>query len=267
MFYQAKNGMIPIGGTTMDYIAFGTGTTHLILLPGLGEGLQTIGGTAVPFAVLYRMFAKRYRIHVFGRRKVLPKIFSTREMAQDVVDAMGILGIKKAHIVGISMGGMISQWIAIDHPEVVDKLCLTVTSSRPNNTLVSCINRWVSLAEKGNHKALMVDTAEKMYTEAYMRKNRWMFGIIGNFGKPKSYDRFYTMADACRTHDAFSYLDRITAPTLVIGGMQDITLTGEASGEIAGQIPGAQLYLYPEYGHSLYEEAKDFNGRLLDFLG
>ena len=149
----------------------------------------------------------------------------------------------------------------------MDKLCLTVTSSRPNDTLVGCIDRWISLAEKGDHKALMVDTAEKMYTEAYMRKNSWMFGIIGSFGKPKSYARFYTMADACRTHDAFSYLDRITAPTLVIGGMQDITLTGEASEEIDGQIPGAQLYLYPEYGHSLYEEAKDVNGRLLDFLG
>ncbi len=266
MFYQAKNGKIPIAGTEMDYIAFGTGSRHMIMLPGLGEGLQTIGGTAIPFAVMYRMYAKKFRVTVFGRRKVLPKTFSTREMAQDLHFAMQHLGIEKASIVGISMGGMIAQWLAIDHPESVEKLALVVTAPEPNDTLTGCVTRWIGMAEKGDHKALMLDTAVKMYSDAYMRKNRWMFGILGNVGRPKSYDRFFTMANACLTHDAFTHLETITAPSLVIGGKRDLTLTGEASEKIAEKIPGAQLYLYDDYGHALYEEAEDFNERLLRFL-
>ena len=55
-------------------------------------------------------------------------------------------------------------------------------------------------------------------------------------------------------------------PALVMGGEKDLALGPEASLEIANQIPGAQLKMYPQWGHGLYEEAKDFNGTVLDFL-
>lgn len=80
------------------------------------------------------------------------------------------------------------------------------------------------------------------------------------------YVRFLIQARACMRHDAFDGLPRIHARTLVLGGEQDRCLGGEASREIAGRIPGAQLYMYPQWGHSLYEEAKDFPRRVLDFL-
>ena len=53
---------------------------------------------------------------------------------------------------------------------------------------------------------------------------------------------------------------------MVIGGEQDEALGGEASREIAEKIPGAKLLMYPQWGHGLYEEAKDFNQKVLDFL-
>ena len=84
--------------------------------------------------------------------------------------------------------------------------------------------------------------------------------------KPKSYERFFIQADACLTHDASERLGEIDAPTLVIGGEQDHALGAEDSREMAAAIPGAQLKMYPEWGHGLYEEAKDFNGTVLDFL-
>ena len=74
------------------------------------------------------------------------------------------------------------------------------------------------------------------------------------------------MANACLTHDAYEDLHRITAPTLVVGGQQDKALGGEASQEIAGKIPGAELKMYEQWGHGLYEEAKDFNQLILDYL-
>ena len=89
---------------------------------------------------------------------------------------------------------------------------------------------------------------------------------MGKLTKPKSYDRFFVQADACLTHNAYENLPRIQAPTLVIGGEKDRSLGCDASREIAAKIPGAELHMYAQWGHGLYEEAKDFNRVVLDFL-
>jgi pimeloyl-ACP methyl ester carboxylesterase len=93
-----------------------------------------------------------------------------------------------------------------------------------------------------------------------------MVPIMGKLTKPKSYDRFFVQANACLTHDAYESLRQIQIPTLVIGGGKDRSLGGDASREIAAAIPGAELKVYPQWGHGLYEEAKDFNQVVLDFL-
>jgi len=167
---------------------------------------------------------------------------------------------------GVSMGGMISQWLAIDYPEKVEKLILTVTSARPNPILTESIREWIAQAKAGDHTALMDSNLRKIYSERYYRKNKWMIPVMGKLTKPKSYERFLIQSDACLTHDAYERLNQIQSPTLVIGGEQDVALGGEASREIAARIPGAQLYMYDEWGHGLYEEANDFNQLVLDFI-
>ena len=84
--------------------------------------------------------------------------------------------------------------------------------------------------------------------------------------KPKSYERFLIQAEACLKHSAYENLHQIHAPTLVIGGAEDNVLGGGASREIAAHIPGAELRMYEQWGHGLYEEAGDFNQTVLDFL-
>ncbi len=266
MLMNAKNGTLNIGETTMDYIRFGTGRRNLIILPGLGDGLQTVKGTALPMALMYRCFARDFTVYAFSRRNHLPEGFSTRDMAADLAVAMDELGIEKADFLGVSMGGMIAQYLAIDHPEKVGKLILTVTSSGPNPILAESIDEWVNCAQRGDHVAFMASNLRRIYSEDYCRKNGWMAPLVGRLTKPKSYERFYIQAGACLTHNAQGELHRIKAPTFVIGGEKDKALGGDASREIAAEIPGAQLYMYENWGHGLYEEAKDFNQRVLDFL-
>ena len=266
MLYNAKNGTGNIGGTTMDYIRFGNGEKNLIILPGLGDGLQTVKGTALPMALMYREFAKKYTVYAFSRRNALPEGFTTRDMARDQAEVMEQLGIERADILAVSMGGMIAQYLAIDFPEKVGKLVLTVTCARPNPILRESIEEWVSLAGKGDHAAFMDSNLRRIYSESYYRKNKWLAPIVGQLMKPKSYDRFFVQAAACLIHDAWESLHRIHPPTLVIGGEQDLALGGEASGEIAAKIPGAELFMYKQWGHGLYEEASDFNQVVMDFL-
>ena len=266
MLYNAKNGTLNIGNTTMDYIRFGSGQRTLVMLPGLGDGLRSMKGTALPMAFMYREFCKDFTVYAFSRKNELPEGYTTRDMAKDQAEAMAQLGIEKADIFGVSMGGMIAQHLAIDYPEKVNKLILTVTSARPNPILTESIDEWVALAKRGDHAGFMDSNLQRIYSDGYYRRNKWLAPIVGKVTKPKTYDRFFVQANACLTHDAYESLHKIKAPTLVVGGEQDKALGGDPSKEIATRIPGAQLRMYEQWGHGLYEEAKDFNQVIVEFL-
>ena len=262
MLYGAKNGI----AAGAEYIRFGTGRKNLIMLPGLGDGLRTMKGTALPMALYYRCLAKDYAVYMFSRKSRLAEGCTTRDMARHLAEAMDELGIPSASVVGVSMGGMIAQHLASDYPERVEKLVLVVTAARENPILLESLAEWTACARRDDHRGLMESNLRRIYSPDHYRKNKWMIPVTGLLTKPKSYDRFLIMAEACRSHNAFDRLPHITAPTLVIGGEQDISLGGEASREIAGQIPGAKLKLYPQWGHGLYEEAADFLQVVTDFL-
>lgn len=266
MLYHAKNGSVRLGETAMDYIRFGKGARVLIMLPGLGDGLRTVKGTALPMAFMYRAFARESTVYAFSRKDPLPEGCTTRDMARDLAEAMEQLGIEKADIFGVSMGGMIAQHFAADYPQKVGKLVLTVTSPKENPVLKESVDEWVSCARRGDHTAFMDSNVRRIYSEKYYRRNKWLIPIMGALTKPKSYDRFFFQANACLTHDAYHRLPCIQAPTLVIGGEKDLALGGDASRQIAESIPSARLRMYPQWGHGLYEEAADFNGTVLAFL-
>lgn len=263
---SAKNGSILLGDTPMEYVRFGSGKKHLLMLPGLGDGLRTVKGTALPMALMYRKFSKAYTVWMFSRKEVLTQGCTTRDMARDQAMAMDALGIEKADVIGVSMGGMIAQHLAADFPEKVEKLVLVVTAPEQNVMLKESVEEWMDLAKQGDHTGLMESNLRRIYSEDYYRKNRWMVPVTGALTKPKSYDRFFLQAEACLTHDAMDRLNAIAAPTLVIGGMEDKSLGVEASGQLAAEIPGAQLKLYEKLGHGLYEEAPDFQDAVLAFL-
>ena len=263
---NAKNGTVILPDGTMDYIRFGSGRRHLVMLPGLGEALQSVKGTALPMAWMYRMFAKNCTVWMFSRKVPLRTGCTTRDMAADQVRAMELLGIGRADVLGVSMGGMIAQWLAVDNPEKVHRLVLTVTAPEPNPILTESVEEWIGCARRGDHAAFMDSNLRRIYSEEYYRKNRWMAPIVGRLTKPKSYERFYLQAEACMHHNTMADLSRITAPTLVIGGERDLALGGEASAVIADAIPGAKLHMYPLWGHGLYEEEKGFNRLVLEFL-
>ena len=266
MFYHAKNGTLKIDNTPMEYIRFGSGSRTLVMLPGLGDSLRSMKGAAFPMALMYRMFAKDFTVYAFGRKTTLPRGYTTRDMAKDQAEAMEQLGIPKADILGVSMGGMIAQHFAIEYPEKVNKLILTVTASKPNPILTESVEEWVSLAKKGNHAAFMDSNLRRIYSQDYYRKNKWMVPVLGKLTKPRSYDRFFVQADACLSHNAYDCLSKIQAMTLVVGGEQDLSLGGDASREIAAKIPNAKLRMYPQWGHGLYEEEKNYNQTILDYL-
>ena len=266
MLWNAKNGRVAIGPSDMDYVSFGSGPKNLIILPGRSDGLATVKGKALMLAGPYRRYCKNYTIYMFSRRSDLPEGISIREMAADQAQALQKLGIEKTSVLGVSQGGMIAQFLAADYPERVEKLVLAVTAPSANPLIRDNILTWIELAGRREHRKLMIDTAEKSYSERFLRQFRMSYPVIGFVGKPKSYDRFLANARAILDFDAGEAIGKIGCPTLIIGGEEDKIVGAQASRELQEGIPGSRLYLYPGLGHGAYEEAKDFNKRVFAFL-
>ena len=266
MLWNAKNGCVNIGDTDMDYVSFGYGSKTLVLLPGLSDGLVTVKGKALLLAKPYRIFFKNYTVYMFSRKNKMPEGYSIRDMAADQARVLQNLGITKACVMGVSQGGMIAQYMAIDYPEVIEKLVIAVSAPKVNEVIQDGVGRWIQFAEQGDHKSLMVDIAEKGYSEKYLKKYRNLYPILGKIGRPENYNRFFINANAILGFDAYEELDKIACPTYIIGGNEDKTVGVKASYEMKDKIKDSELYIYKGLGHAAYDEAKDFNGRIYEFL-
>jgi len=263
MMYNAKEQKLKIHNTQIDYITFGTGTKPLVMIQGLNT--RSIKGASVSLAYMYRIFAKEYKVYLFDRRADILEDVSVRDLASDVARAMDALKITNADIFGVSQGGMIAQYLAIDRPDLVNKLVLAVTLSRNNDTVKKVIKSWIEMTEQGDMKALVSDMAKKMYSDTYIKRYRPFIPLLTILQKPKDVQRFIILAKACLTCNAFEELGKIKCPVFVIGGQCDKVVTGQASEEIAQKL-GCKIYMYDNLGHAAYEEAKDFNKRIYDFL-
>ena len=262
---NVKNGCVQIGDTDMYYASFGKGTKKLIVLPGLGDGLATVKGKAWLLAAPYKKYLKDHTVYLFSRKNKMPEGYSIKDMADDQVRVMKTLGIEKADICGVSQGGMIAQCIAIDHPEVVNRLILAVTAPSANEVAKKVVSGWIEMAKRGDHTRLMVDTAERMYSDRFLEKNKKAFPVLARLTKPASYERFFRNADAILRFDVRGELGQITAPTLIIAGSDDKTVGNDAATELREGIPGSELFVYEGLGHGVFEEAKDFYDRIFSF--
>lgn len=257
---------VTVNGTPMEYVAFGTGERPLVVLPGLSDGLTTVGGKSLMLSWHYREFSRHFRVYLFSRRRNLPDRYTTRDMAADQAEAMRALGLESARVLGVSQGGMIAQFLAIDHPEFVSRLVLAVTISEASPTLKAVVSHWMAMARDSDYRTMIIDMMEKTYTEARRKKMRLVYPIISRVGKPDSFDRFLTQAQACLDHNAASELTAIRVPTLCIGGTEDHVVGPGRTEALAAAIPGAELETYPGLGHGAFDETGAFNKRVLEFL-
>ncbi len=261
--YNAKELKLTLNNKQINYITFGKGTKSLIMIQGLNT--NSIKGAANSLAYMYRIFAKDYTVYLFDRRTEVYDGITVRELAADIAEAMDALELVNADVFAVSQGGMIGQYLAIDRPELVHRMVLAVTLSRNNDVVKEVLSNWIQMTEQENYKELVLDMAVKMYSDAYVKRYKPFMPLLTAVQKPKDKERFITLAKACLTCNAYEELEQIKCPVLVLGGSQDKVTTGQASVEIAEKL-GCEIYMYEDLGHAAYEEAKDFNRRVYDFL-
>lgn len=263
--YKCKEFVIETDSFKANCIRFGKGEKTLILIAGLNVRDAKGKMAALGLAYAYRCFAKDYTVYLCDRRENLPEHFSVEEIAEDIADCMAELKISHADVFGVSQGGMIAQYLAINHPNLVDKLVLGVTASRTNETMKATIGGWFDMAKAGNIQSVMKDYFYNTYSEKYLKKNGFMIPVVVRFMKTMPVARFLTLTEACFTCNTYDSLSKIQCPVLVLGGGKDKVVSSEATLEIAEKL-GCEPIIYEEYGHSAYEEVSDFNKRVKSFL-
>lgn len=263
--FGAKEGSVTLPKGTVDYVTFGKGSRDLVLIPGLVLGLKRLRGTGAQLAFSYRMFAKDFTVWCFDHREGLPQDVTAEQLADDLAGAMRAVGIAQADVLGVSQGGMIAQYLALDHPQLVHKLVLGVTLCRNNPTVEACIARWLDLTQTKGIKAAALDSFRKTYSDKYLATWGFFLPFLADSVKKADPQRFTALAKACLTCDTYDRLPSLTCPALVLGGRLDKIVGSMASEEIA-QRAGCACHIYEDLGHSAYEEAKDFNRRVYDFL-
>ncbi|MGE5247816.1 MAG: alpha/beta fold hydrolase, partial [Verrucomicrobiota bacterium] len=221
-------------------------------------------------------FARHFRVLVFDNRGtaaagVPPGPYTTAQMADDAAALLTSVGIERAHVLGVSLGGMIAQEVALRHPDRVDGLVLACTAPggalavRPSpEAMAVFLTAGGEDAESELRRMLPF-----LYTDAYLRDRP---GEIDDFVRRRLENRtpregYAGQMAAAVSHDAAERLERIRARTLVITGDADRLVHWENSLRIAGRIPGARLVVVPGAPHRLFAENADaFNREVLSFL-
>lgn len=246
---------------------FGSGPPLLCIM-GLGASLET-------WVAQRDAFSARYRVILFdnrgaGESECPPPPWTVPEMAADAVGVLDALGIERAHVIGVSMGGMIAQEMAIGWPERIDRMVVAVSFARPDplRRAFLLFRRWArlqgaDLVHEGVANLPWLVSPRVLNDPDRLEE---ILGVVGAMPLMAA-DAYSHQIGAILEHDTLSRLRAVRAPTLVLAAAEDVLTPLMLSREIADAIPGARLQVLPQGNHAVQiEDPEAFNEAVLRFL-
>lgn len=265
-----QRGAVRVHDAEIAWTAIGEGSETIVLIMGLG-GWSGDWGTLFP-----TQLAKHYRVVMFDNRGTgtssrSPGPYTLEQFATDAVAVIDEVASGRAHVLGISMGGMIAQLVALDHSRRVDKLILVSTHCGGARALLPLPHIVPALfPTPGTPADVVVRTRlAAIAAPGWAEKNPEQLEerLRQSLKAPTPVRTYRAQLDAILRSDRYARLDDIEAPTLVVHGDAD-ALVPYGNGELlAKRIPGARLHTLQGVGHLPMWEAPDETVRvILEFL-
>jgi 3-oxoadipate enol-lactonase len=258
-----------VNGINLVYNVKGNGPP-LVLIIGFASAQNLWYSTVGAFSKSYRVVTFDNR--GFGKSDKPPGPYTTRMLADDTLGLMDHLGIKKAHILGGSLGGMVAQEIAIGHPERLDNLILSATSAggkRLHDMFAGMIKAsypdWDPAKPEDLTPARLQQFMVAMASVSFdgMAK-KFLMPLIGWQARRGKVEVPLGQLQAMLSHDTLERLGSIQAPTLVLTGGKDQLIPSGSAQELASRIKRAKLVVIEKGAHAL--GGKKFNEEVLGFL-
>lgn len=255
-----------VNGINIYYEVHGEGYP-VVLIGGLGSQSQS-WDTQVP------IYSKSYKVIVFdnrgaGRSDKPEPPYSTQVMADDTAALMDELSIERAHIVGKSMGGMIAQWLAINHPEKVSKLVMGCSAGSRDEVGNGILKIGREIASKVGLWAVWFMALHLGYSRDYIEENidrlKMASQTVGE--SPEALQGYIGQSMACEGHNTIEHLHKINAPAFVMMGDSDLITSPERTRELADLIPDGELCVFSDVGHGFWRERQqEVDSLVLHFL-
>jgi 3-oxoadipate enol-lactonase len=267
---MSSSGRVKINGLNMYYEVVGEGPP-VVLIAGLASDHLEWALFHVPVLV-----NAGYRCVLFDNRDAgltgdsLIDSYSIQQFADDTAELLKQLNVGAAHIVGESMGGMIAQELAIHYPELVRSLSLLCTTGRSEPYLDALRRSWIhirrNLTEVDAFQSIGLWLFSKQFYENPALEQAWLEEVRSN-PHPQSVSGFERQWKAIMTHNALDRLHRIPAPTHIVAGDEDIIFPLRQSKQMADNIAGSRLTIFPGLAHvAAFERPDKFNPVAIDFF-
>ena len=255
-------------GTRIHYEVTGkSGATPVLMIQGLGASKNAWNLQRIAMATRFRIISFDNR--GAGRSDKPTEPFTLEQMADDALAVLDAAGIETAHVVGASMGGVISQIVAVKYPHRVRSLTLVCTACRNHPWRQELLQSWAKTAEEKGMIEVGKEAAQWVMSPRSFRRLVPAFTWMGPLAALRPRHSFVSQIDAILNtrEDLVDQLSTITAPTMVIVGNQDILTPRGDSEEIAERIPNAELVIISGAAHGLMmEHSSTFNKILIEFL-
>jgi 3-oxoadipate enol-lactonase len=234
----------------------------LMLSNSLGTNLHMWDDQASAWSRHFRLV--RYDRRGHGKSSVPKGPYPMERLGRDVLAVIDALGIAKINWCGLSMGGMVGQWLGANAANRIDKLILSNTSSYFADKSM-WEGRLKTVREKG--LAAIVDAnMERWFTKEFRDRNPQVIARMREIFLATNPDGYIGCGEGIRDMDHRALLGKITAPTLVIAGRHDPATTLEANEYIRQHIPGAKLTVLETAHIANVEEPQLYADTVLKFL-
>ncbi len=209
----------------------------------------------------------RYDTRGHGNSSATPGAYTIEMLNEDLIGLLDYLNIRLTHFVGISMGGMIGQVFALNHPDRLAKLVLCDTTCSVPAEMGPVWEERIRIAETKGMEAIANETLERWLSEEFRRKRPEAAGRIREMIIRTPVPGYVGCSRAISVFDVASGLSKISAPTLIMVGEKDLSAPVTAAETLNQHIHSSELFVIPGALHlSNVEGATLFNERLLRFL-
>ena len=213
----------------------------------------------------YRVLRFDTRGH--GRSAAPAGGYTLDELAEDVHELFATLGITRTHWVGLSMGGMIGETYALQHPDVFESMVLADTTSRRPPGADRMWGERIAIAREHGMEALVESTLARWFTDPYRQSRPDVMARIGADIRNTPVDGYGGCCHAISKVDVLDRLPEIRCPVLIMVGEHDHGTPPDMAREIHRNLPGSSLLVIPSAAHlSNIEQPEIFNRALLEFL-
>jgi pimeloyl-ACP methyl ester carboxylesterase len=236
-------------GVIQPYVMIEGGSTPMVIVPGAADGLRTCSDVAVYLAWFYRERINDCRLLILSRREPLSQDFAIEQQAQDMLAAVECLGFGPAVWECLSAAGPIGQWAAVKRPDIVRGLILSSSYDHVTGRLKKSLERWLQIARQGGAQDPFWSLIEPKYRPPPDVLAQLDPALLQGATTPRAPERFDRLLTALLELDQRGLTPQISCPTLVVGGEDDRVVPAEMQREMAQRIPGAELRLFPGFGH------------------